>query len=105
MRKINHIGILTNESQEGENYIESLKVWITDFNKSENRIEYLRFEEGSTMPKIIQEKSHIAYEVESLEDALKGKNVIVPPFEAGENLICAFIEEEGIAIELMEFEK
>ena len=105
MRRINHFGIVTNESQEGENYVESLKVWITDFNKSENKIEYLRFEEGSAMPKIIQEKSHIAYEVDSLEEALKGKNVIVPPFEGGEKLTCAFIEEEGIAIELMEFEK
>lgn len=105
MRTINHFGVVTQTPQPGEFYVESLKVWLTDFSKSPNHIEFLRFEEGSCMPEIIQTTAHIAYEVESLKEALVNANVLVEPFVGGEKLMCAFIEEEGIAIELMEFEK
>lgn len=104
MRKINHFGVPTTVSQPGEFYVEGLKVHLTDFSKSENRIEFLRFEEGSWMPKIIQEVAHIAYEVPNMEAALNGKEVIVEPMEGGPGLQIAFIVEEGIPIEIMCFE-
>lgn len=104
MRKINHFGVPTQTPQAGEFYAEGLKVHLTDFTKSENKIEFLRFEEGSWMPKIIQEVAHIAYEVPNLEDALKDKEVIVEPMDAGNGLRIAFIVEEGIPIEIMCFE-
>ena len=47
MRKINHIGIPTQTPQPGEFYVEGLKVWLTNFNESPNKIEFHRFEEGS----------------------------------------------------------
>ena len=103
MRKINHFGIPTATEQPGESYVESLKVYLTDFSKSPNKIEYLRFEEGSPMPDVIQKVAHIAYEVPNLEEAMKGKKILCEPFPVGEGLMCAFIEEEGIAIELMCF--
>lgn len=68
-------------------------------------IEFLRFEEGSWMPELIQKTAHIAYEVDNLEEELKGAKVLVEPMPGGENLTIAFIEEEGIALELMYFEK
>lgn len=105
MRKINHIGIPTRTPQPGESYAEGLKVWLTNFNESPNRIEFLRFEEGSWMPEIIRKTAHIAYEVDNLEEELKGAKVLVDPMPGGEKLTIAFIEEEGIALELMYFEK
>lgn len=103
MRKLNHFGIPTQIVQAGENYAEGLKVHLTDFSKSENKIEFLRFEEGSCMPDIIQKVAHIAYEVPDMKAALTGKNVIVEPMEGGPGLQIAFIVEEGIPIELMCF--
>lgn len=105
MRIINHIGVPTDVSQPGEFYVEGLKVWLTDIAKSPNRIEFLRFEEGSCMPELIQKVAHIAYEVPNLEEALEGAKVLVEPFVGGEGLMVAFVEEEGIAIELMCFDK
>lgn len=105
MRKINHFGIPTQTPQPGETYAEGLKVWLTDFAKSPNKIEYLRFEEDSWMPEIIRKIPHIAYEVSDMEEALKGAKILVEPMMGGENLTIAFIEEEGIALELMYFEK
>lgn len=103
MRKINHFGVPTSIQQDGESYAEAMKLYLTDFTKSPNKIEFLRFEEGSPMPELLQNVPHIAYEVTSLKEALEGKEVLLEPFEAGENLTCAFIVEEGIPIELMEF--
>ena len=62
---------------------EGLKVWLTDYSKSPNRIEFLKFEEGSCLPELVQK-------------------VIFGPAVCDEHLTIAFIEEEGIAIEIME---
>ena len=45
---------------------------------------------------------HIAYSVPCLEKELEGKKVIFGPAVCDEHLTIAFIEEEGIAIEIME---
>ncbi len=105
MRKVNHFGIPTTTEQENEFYAEGLKVHLTDYSKSPNKIEFLRFEEGSCMPELVQTVAHIAYEVPDMEVALQGTKVIVEPMRAGENLTIAFIEEEGIPVELMCFDK
>ena len=102
MRTFNHVGIITNEVKEGAVYNEGLSVWLTDFSQSPNKIEYLKFEEGSCMPEIIQKQSHLAYTVPNLAEALEGANVIFGPSVCSETLTIAFIEEEGLAIELME---
>lgn len=102
MRMFNHVGIITNEKKEGAMYNEGLSVWLTDYNKSPNKIEFLKFEQGSCMPELVQTNGHIAYTVPSLEEALKDANVIFGPAVCDEHLTIAFIEEEGIAIELME---
>ena len=103
MRTFNHVGFLTTEKLEGAVYNEGLKVWLTDFTKSPNKIEFLKFEEGSCMPELIQKQAHIAYTVPCLEEALKGAKVLFGPAAVNEQLSIAFIEEEGVSIELMEF--
>ncbi|MFR9603243.1 MAG: hypothetical protein SNG02_05155 [Rikenellaceae bacterium] len=106
MRTLNHFGVVTTTPQPGEFYAEGLKVHLTNFNDSAHKIEFLRFEEGSPLPELLQTTAHIAYVVDSIAEELKSAaKVLVEPFEGGENLMCAFVEEEGIAIELMEFTK
>ncbi len=60
MRTIDHIGIPTTEPKAGEVYVEGMKVFLTNYADSTNRIEWLRFESDSWMPKLIQERTHIA---------------------------------------------
>lgn len=102
MRTFNHVGIITTEKKEGAVFNEGMRVWLTDHSKSPNKIEYLKFEEGSYMPQLVQENGHIAYTVPSMEEALKGAKVLFGPEALDEHLTIAFIEEEGLAIELME---
>lgn len=101
MRTFNHVGIPTTEPQAGEVYAEGMKVFLTNYADSANRIEWLRFDNDSWMPKLIQEQTHLAYEVTDPKAEMVGKTVLLPPTELGGGAWIAFIEEEGIAIELM----
>lgn len=101
MRTFNHVGIPTTEPQAGEVYVEGMKVFLTNYVDSTNRIEWLRFDSDSWMPKLIQEQTHLAYEVTDPKAEMEGKTVLLPPTELGGGAWIAFIEEEGIAIELM----
>ena len=58
MRTFNHVGIVTTEQVEGAMFNEGLKVWLTDYSKSPNRIEFLKFEEGSCLPELVQKQGH-----------------------------------------------
>ena len=102
MRKFHHFGIPTDQKHGEETYIEDAGAHITDFDKSPNRIEWVRWEAGSKVPELMKTVPHIAYTVEDLEAELKGKEVLVEPFSPLEGVTVAFIVEEGAPIELMQ---
>lgn len=102
MRTLHHFGVPVNYIREDATLNEGLKVWLTDICNSENKIEFLKFEEGSCLPELVQTTAHIAYTVPCLTTALEGQKVIFGPAVCDEHLTIAFIEEEGVAIELME---
>ncbi|SEF51247.1 MULTISPECIES: hypothetical protein [Parabacteroides] len=102
MRTLSHVGIPTKEKKEGAVLNEGLKVWLTDHSKSPNHLEFLRFEAGSCLPELVQTTAHVAYIVPSIEEELKGKKILFGPAVCDEHLTIAFIEEEGIAVEIME---
>lgn len=101
MRTVNHIGIPTSEPKAGEVYNEGMKLYLTDYTKSPNRIEWLRFDADSWMPALIQSTAHIAYNVTDPKAEMEGKTILLPPTDCGGGNWIAFVEEEGIAIELM----
>jgi hypothetical protein len=49
--------------------------------------------------------SHVAFEVDDLEAAIRGKNVIISPNEPSEGVRVAFIEEAGAPIEFLQITK
>ena len=106
MRTFNHIGVPTPISQPGEFYNEGLKVFLTDFSKSPNHLEFLRLsEEPSPLHELIQTHTHVAYEVDDLDAEMAGKRVLMDKTVCSPELTIAFVEEEGIAVELMQFTK
>jgi hypothetical protein len=97
-----HVGVPAKKKRAGETYIAGGKVHVTDPAASPFAFEYLRFEKGSPLPRKLQKETHIAYEVEDLPAALRGQEVIVPPFDATPTLRVAFIMQDGVAVELMQ---
>jgi hypothetical protein len=100
MRKLHHFGIPVTSPVAGETHNDELHLFCTDVEASSNKIEFLRFEADCPFPKLVQTVPHIAYEVESMEEELKSAKVIYGPFVPVPGMTVAFIEEEGIPIEL-----
>ena len=101
MRALHHIGIPTDKEQADETHLADAGVYITDPEKSPNKIEWLRFEAGSGMPDLIKTTAHIAYKVDDVKAEMEGKEVLVEPFNPAEGKTVAFIIEEGAPIELL----
>lgn len=103
MKTFHHIGIPTTKQHDGETHLEDAKLFITDPGESENNIEWLRFEEGSPLPEVLQTTAHVAYAVEDLDAALEGQSVLMEPFEPMEGVRVAFILEDEAPVEFMQF--
>jgi len=103
MKKFNHIGIPTSVEHADEIFNPDIGLYVTDFAKSENRIEWLRFLQDSPMPEELKNTAHVAYEVDDLEEAIKGKTVLLEPFNPSETLKIAFVMEDEAPVELMQF--
>ena len=102
MKNFHHIGIPTTKQRDGETYLEGAKLFVTDCNDSENRIEWLRFEDGSPLPEVLKTTAHVAYAVEDLDAALEGQSILMEPFEPMEGVRVAFILEDEAPVELMQ---
>ena len=104
-KEFHHVGVPTNNPQPNEIYLADAKLYVTDANKAENRIEMLRFEPGSPLPEILKTTAHVAYVVENLEAALAGQKVILPPFVPMPGVRVAFIQDGEVPVEFLEVSK
>lgn len=100
--EFHHFGVPTSAKNENENYIEGAKAYVTDPERHPYRIEFLRFEEDSPLHEAVRTQPHAAFLVPNLNAALEGQNVIIPPFDATDQLRVAFIQDKEAVIELME---
>jgi hypothetical protein len=101
--RFHHVGILTNTPRPGEHYLEQHKVFVSGFETSEYGVEWLRYEADSPVPELVRSVPHVAFEVENLEAAIVGKNVIFPPFSPYPGVQAAMFIENGVPIEVLEF--
>ena len=103
--RFHHIGIPTNEPKPDEKYLGQYKFYVSGFDTSEFGIEWMRFEEGSPISEIIQKVPHIAFEVDNLESAIRGRQLIGEISSPSKGVKVAMIMENGAPVELLEFEK
>jgi len=100
--KYHHLGIPTNKHCEGEQYLEEFKMYVSGYESSPYRIEWMRFEADCPLPEIVKTIPHIAFEVDDLMAAIKGKEVLIEPNSPSEGVMVAFIVDNGAPVELME---
>ena len=96
-----HLGIPTKEDMKWDAYLENLKVHIQEYENDPFGIEWMKFEPGSPMPKIIQERPHVAFLVNDLDKAIKGMKLLVPVSIPRPGIKTCFIEHKGIGIEFV----
>ncbi len=102
--KFEHIGLITDRKQAGEDFVESTRVWVTNPKEHPFHVEWLRYEPDSPVTGPVREQAHVAYSVENLQEASKGLRVLLEPFEVGGFVRVGFYEyQDGAVVELMEY--
>ncbi|MGH7200886.1 MAG: VOC family protein, partial [Planctomycetaceae bacterium] len=103
--QFSHVGLITDEPKPGETFVAATRVWITDFVTHPYHVEWLRFEADSPVTGPVRTQPHVAYRVDSIEQAARGLRVLLEPFEPLDGLRVGFYQtEDGAVIELMEYE-
>jgi hypothetical protein len=100
--KYHHIGIPITRPMEGEVYLPDYKLYHCGYENSEFGIEWMRYEADCPLPEIVKKIPHVAFQVDDIREAIKGRHVIIEPNSPSEGVIAAFIEENGAPIELIQ---
>ena len=101
--RYHHLGIPTETPRPGERYLPQLKMYVSGFETSPYGIEWMRFEPDSPISAAVRSQPHIAFEVDDLDAALEGKEVLSPPGSPSQGVRAAMIVDNGALIELIEF--
>ena len=100
--KYHHLGIPTKSPKDGETYLPQYDIYCTDHESNQSGIQWMRYGEKCHLPKLVQEVAHVAFEVENLDEAIRGKEVIIEPNSPSEGVRVAFIKDNGAPVELLE---
>ncbi len=103
--RYNHTGIPIETEFDGEIDLPHLKMTVSDHKNNPYGLQWQRFWKDAAYPEIVKKIPHIAFEVDNLKDEIIGKKVIIEPNSPSEGLIVAFIEVNGMPIELMQYIK
>lgn len=102
MLKYHHIGIPTSEVRSGERFLPDFGMHVSGFETSPFGIEWMRFEPDSPVPSLVQRVPHVAFEVDELEVALEGREVLIAPNSPSPGVRVAFVVDDGAPVELIE---
>lgn len=83
-------------------WVEATRVWVTDPSEHPNRIEYLRYEPDSPVKGPVRDLPHMAFQVDNLEAAMEGAEVLLGPFHATNTVRVVFVLRDGAVFEYME---
>ena len=78
---------------------------VSDHLATPYAVQWMRFDDHCALPDLVKTVSHVAFEVDDLEAAIRGKNVIVSPNEPSEGVRVAFIEAAEAPIEFLQMTK
>ena len=103
--RYHHLGMPTAVPRRGEQYLPEYKLYVSGFSSSPYGIEWMRFEPDSPVHELIKTVPHIAFEVDDLDAALEGLEILSPPGSPSEGVRAAMILHNGAPIELITFDK
>jgi len=103
--RYHHIGIPTDARHANEKHLDDFGVHVSGFSSSPFGIEWMRYSETSPLHPAIKTLPHVAFEVDDLDAALEGQEVIYPPGSPSEGVRAAMILVNGAPVELIWFRK
>ena len=100
--QFDHIGIPAPAKRDEMRYLESKRLWLTSPAEHPFRVEWLWYEHGSPESELVRTLPHVAYRVDSLEEAIEGQRVVAEPFDVFGEVQVAFVEVDGALIEFVQ---
>jgi hypothetical protein len=100
--RYHHLGIPTTSDFPGATYLPEFKMHVSDHLATPFGIQWMRFDEDCTLPELVKKVPHVAFQVDDLQLALRGKRVIIQPNEPAPGVTVAFVEEAGAPVEFLE---
>ena len=97
-----HLGIPHTVPRVGEQHLGDLGVHVCGFETSPYGIEWMRFEPHCRVPEIVKTVPHVAFAVDDLDEALKGKTILIAPTSPSPGVRVAFILDDGAPVELLQ---
>jgi len=103
--RYHHLGMPTTVPRDDEIYLERFGLYVSGFPTSPYGIEWMRFEATSPLHPLIKSLPHVAFEVDDLDAALIGHEIISPPGSPSDGVRAAMIVVDGAPVELIAFRK
>ena len=101
--RYHHMGIPVTEERPGEHSSSTFKMYTSGGEDPGGfRVQFHRFDPGSSLHPLIQSKPHVAFQLDDLEAAIEGEVLLLDPYEPFEGFKVAIIEDDGVPIELVE---
>jgi hypothetical protein len=101
--RFHHLGVPTDRPRPGETYLEAFKVFVSGFESSPYGVQWMRYEPDSPVDELVRSVPHLAFEVDDLEAALAGREVLTAPNSPSPGVTVAMIVDNGCPIELIHF--
>lgn len=96
-----HLGLPSREVRPDERYSPAYKMFTADHG-GQFKIQWHRFEADSPLHPLIQTLPHLAFQVEDLQAAIAGEQVILGPYQPIDGYFVAMINDNGMPVELIQ---
>ncbi len=103
--RYHHLGIPTDLERPGEIHLETYGLHVSGFATSPFGIEWMRFDEDSPVHPLVRALPHVAFEVDDLDAALEGLEVIAAPGSPSKGVRAAMVVVDGAPVELISFRR
>lgn len=101
--KYHHVGIPTKTKKRGMIDVPRLRISASDHESNPFGIQWMKYAPDCAVPDLVRDVPHVAFEVNDLKAALRGRKVLIRPNSPSPGVLVAFIEEDGAPVELLEF--
>ncbi|WP_314138299.1 hypothetical protein [Buttiauxella noackiae] len=99
--EFHHFGIPLQDGKEEGVFSEKAGMYTVD-NPGKFRVQWHRFTDNSPLHPLLKTVPHVAFKVDNLEDAIRGEEIILGPYEPIDDYFVAVINDCGVPIELIQ---
>jgi len=103
--RYHHCGLPMASIPKNAEYLERYQTYATDHESNPFGIQWMHYLEGCDLPELVKTVAHVAFEVDDLEEALRGEKLLIAPNSPSPGVRVAFIEVDGAPVELLAFQR